>query len=271
MASLRDCTVHRTWGFRSTSPNIAPTNPGDDIRRIDWRLYARTDRFHLKLYEAETNANFMAVVDASASMDFAGEGLRKIDYARILAASLAYFSAGQRDRVGIVTFADELKDYVPPSAKHLDTILHTLDRMTLGGSGTLAMPLRRVSELLKRSGIAVVISDLYEGPDEVIAAMNQLRFSGQDVIVFHVLDPSEIDFEYGAPAPFEDLETGERIPIVPEKLRERYRELMSGHIADLSERFTRNGIDYVVANTGEPLDRVLFEYLLSRHRASKTR
>lgn len=265
--------LHRSpyLGFSVDFAEHRPYQPGDDIRRIDWRLYARTDRFHLKLYEAETNANFLAAVDASASMEFTGSGLPKLDYARILAASLAYFSAQQRDRVGLVTFGEDVRDYVPPSAKHLDTVLHTLDRMELDASGTLAQPLRRVAELLKRSGIVVVISDLYEAPEDVLSAVNQLRFSGQDVIVFHVLDPDEIEFEYASPAPFEDLETGERIPIVPEKLRERYRDLMSGHIRELAEGFTRSGVDYVVANTGEPLDRVLFEYLLSRHRRSKTR
>jgi len=265
--------LHRSpfLGFSVDFAEHRAYQPGDDIRHIDWRLYARTDRFHLKQYEAETNANFMVAVDASSSMNFSERGLSKIEYARFLAASLTYFSAKQRDRVGLVTFGEELRDYVPPSAKHLDTVLHTLDRMKLGGPGTLRTPLRRVAELLKRSGIVVVISDLYEGPKEVLEAINQLRFSGQDVLVFHVLDPAEIEFEYGTPAPFEDLETGEAIPVVPEKLRERYRDLMKGHIAELSELFASNNIDYVVTNTGESLDRVLFEYLLSRHRGNKTR
>jgi uncharacterized protein (DUF58 family) len=245
--------------------------PGDDIRRIDWRLYARTDRFHLKLYEAETNANFMVLVDTSASMDFSANGVRKIDYARMLAASLTYFSSGQRDRVGLITFDDDLRDYVPPSAKHLDVVLHTLAAAEPRGVGDLHAPFKKAAELLKRSGIVVIVSDLYEPPEQILAAVNQLRFSGQDVVVFHTLDPAELEFQYPTPAPFEDLETGERIPIIPERLRERYQGLVSDHVKELAERFAANRIDYVVANTGEPLDRVLFEYLLARHRRIKSR
>ncbi len=265
--------LHRSpyLGFSVDFAEHRPYMAGDDIRRIDWRLYARTDRFHLKLYEAETNSNFMVLVDTSASMDFGAQGLRKIDYARMLAASLTYFSSGQRDRVGLITFDEELREYVPPSAKHLDTVLHKLAAAEPRGVGDLHVPLRRAAELLKRAGIVVVISDLYEPPDQVIAAVNQLRFSGQDVVVFHTLDPAELEFQYPSPAPFEDLETGERIPIIPERLRERYQGLVSDHVKELAERFASNRIDYVVANTGEPLDRTLFEYLLARHRRIKSR
>lgn len=265
--------LHRSpyLGFSVDFAEHRPYMPGDDIRRIDWRLYARTDRFHLKLYEAETNANFMAIVDTSASMAFGEKGVRKIDYGRMLAASLAYFSSGQRDRVGLITFDEDLRDYVPPSAKHLDTVLHTLAAAEPKGSGALGRPLKKAAELLKRSGIVVIVSDLYESPDSVLAAVNQLRFSGQDVVVFHTLDPAELEFQYPAPAPFEDLETGERIPIIPERLRERYLGLVSDHVKELAERFAANRIDYVVVNTGEPLDRALFEYLLARHRRIKSR
>jgi len=265
--------LHRSpyLGFSVDFAEHRPYFPGDDIRRIDWRLYARTDRFHLKLYEAETNANFVALVDTSASMDFGAKGLRKIDYARMLAASLAYFSSTQRDRVGLITFNEDVVDYVPPSAKHLDTVLHKLASAEPRGIGDLHAPFRKAAELLKRAGIVVIVSDLYEPPEQVLAAINQIRFSGQDVVVFHTLDPAELEFQYPTPAPFEDLETGERIPIVPDKLRERYQGLVSDHIKELAERFAANRIDYVVANTGEPLDRALFEYLLARHRRAKTR
>ncbi len=264
--------LHRSpyLGFSTDFAEHRPYQPGDDIRRIDWRLYGRTDRYYLKLFEAETNANFAVLLDVSGSMGFGSKDISKIDYARLLAASLTYFSSRQRDRVGLFTFRDQVVDYVPPSAKHLDTVLHTIARVECTGPGQLQPPLERAANLLKRSGIVVLLSDLYEDPDEVIGAVNQLRFSGQDVIVFHLLDPAELEFTYDAPSSFEDLETGERLPIVPEKHRLRYHGLIADHVTALTDRFARNRIDYVLVNIGEPLDRVLFDFLLARHRGLQT-
>jgi len=265
--------LHRSpyLGFSTDFAEHRPYMPGDDIRRIDWRLYARSDRYYLKLFEAETNSNFAVLLDVSGSMAFGSGGVSKIDYGKLLGASLTYFSSRQRDRVGLITFRDSVVDYVPPSAKHLDTVLHTLERATCTGSGQLQPPLERAANLFKRSGIVVLISDFYEDPDDVIHAVNQLRFSGQDVIVFHLLDPAELKFSYDAPSSFEDLESGERLPIVPEKHRLRYHGLIEDHVAALSDRFARNRIDYVLVDTGEPLDRVLFDFLLARHRGLQTR
>ena len=265
--------LHRSpyLGFSTDFAEHRPYMPGDDIRRIDWRLYARSDRYYLKLFEAETNANFAVLLDVSGSMGFGSKGISKIDYGKLLAASLTYFSSRQRDRVGLITFRDAIVDYVPTSAKHLDTVLHTIERATCSGSGELRTPLGRAANLFKRSGITVLISDFYEDPDEVIAAVNQLRFSGQDVIVFHILDPAEIEFSYDAPTSFEDLESGEKLPIVPEKHRLKYHGLIEDHVTALKDRFARNRIDYVLVNTAEPLDRVLFDYLLARHRGLQVR
>ena len=184
--------------------------PGDDIRRIDWRLYARSDRFYLKHYEADSNANFMVILDTSRSMSFRQDGISKLDYGRYLAACLSYFSRQQRDRVGLVTIAGEIVDYVPPAAGHLDIVLHTIDRIEAGGSGTLAEPLYQLTGRLRRRGIMVVISDLYEEPDAVVDAVKDLRYAGQDVIVFHLLDPAELDFPFEKPASFQDLETSDQ-------------------------------------------------------------
>ena len=265
--------LHRSpyLGFSTDFAEHRPYMPGDDIRHIDWRLYARTDRYYLKLFEAETNANFAVLLDVSGSMQFGTKGITKIEYGKILAASLAYFSSRQRDRIGLFTFRDQVVDYVPPSAKHLDTVLHTIQDVQPKGSGLLQPPLERAANLLKRSGIAVLISDLYEDPDTVMGAVNQLRFSGQDVIVFHLLDPAELTFDYDDPSSFEDLESGERLPIVPEKHRQRYHGLIEDHVAALSDGFARNRVDYVLVDISQPLDRVLFDYLLARHRKLQTR
>ena len=245
--------------------------PGDDIRRIDWRLFARTDRFYVKQYEADSNANFSVLLDISPSMSFGSQGLTKLDYGRYLAACLTYFSHTQRDRVGIVTFDHDIVTRVPPSAKHLDVVLHTIDRVKPGRAGDLAGPLFRMTEHFRRRGILVLISDLYDEPEAVLDAVKPLRYEGNELIVFHVLDPAEIDFTYDQSSRFQDLETGVEIPIVPDRLREQYQALMREHTAALSKRLSQNRIDYALFNTSVPLDHALFRYLATREKLSRVR
>ena len=265
--------LHRSpyLGFSMDFAEHRPYMPGDDIRRIDWKLYARTDRHYIKLFEADTNSNFSVLLDLSASMSYGSHSLTKLDYARYLAACLSYFSNKQRDRVGLVTFDHEVVDYVPPSMKHLDTILHTLDRATAGRPGSLAEPILRITEMLARKGILVVISDFYEEPDKVLSALGPLRARGHDVIVFHVMDPFELEFPFQEASGFEDLETGEQIPVIPGKLRADYLSMVKAHLGALEKRFADNRIDYCLLDTSKPLDAALFEYLLSRERLSKAR
>lgn len=290
-----------------------PYNPGDDPRRIDWRLWARTDRYYVKQYEAETNANFTVLLDISASMDFASGPITKLDYARYLAACLTYFSRQQRDRVGLVTFDDRVRDFVPPSARHLDVVLHTLDRVEPGASrempgpapegngpvdaastgrsgevagstskgsggggegsngGGLGAAVDHLADRIRRRGIVVLVSDFYEDPDRAVDAVKQLVFRGNDVIVFHVLDPAEIEFPFQEASHFRDRETGERIPVVPETMRERYRQLVDRHIARLARGFSAEGIDYSMFDTSTPLDYALFKYLSDRQQLSRVR
>ncbi|MGE0352927.1 MAG: DUF58 domain-containing protein [Gemmatimonadales bacterium] len=248
-----------------------PYMPGDDIRRIDWRVFGRTDRYYVKEFEADTNANFTVLLDVSASMGFGSAGITKLDYAKYLAACLTWFSRQQRDRVGLVTFADDIVSIIPPSAKHLDPVLHELDRARAAGRGNLHPPLSKVAEFLRRRSIVVLISDLYEPADQVIRAVNLLRARGNDLIVFQVLDRAELDFPYDEASQFEDLESGERIPVVPDKVRSGYRELLERHTRSLREGMVRDRIDYRVFDTTRPLDLALFEFLAFRHRLVKVR
>lgn len=247
--------------------------PGDDIRRIDWRLFARTDRHYVKEFEADTNANFVVVLDVSSSMAYEGNGLRKLDYARYLAACLTYFVRNQRDRVGLITFDTKVVDYVPPSAKHLEIILHTLNRVEagIGREGSLKEPLLRAADRLRRKGMVVVISDLYEHPDAVLDAIKPLRARGHDLMVFQILDPDEIDFPFEEASLFEDLESGAQVPISPTSLREKYRSAMSAHLTELARIFREQRVDYALHNTAEPLDFALFDFLSARERLSKVR
>jgi uncharacterized protein (DUF58 family) len=247
--------------------------PGDDIRRIDWRLYARTDRYYVKEFEADTNTNFTVLLDISSSMAYAGAGIPKLDYARYLAACLTYFVRGQRDRVGLVTFDQDVVDYVPPSAKHLDVILHALDRVEpgRGRKGELGRPLLRAADRLGRQGLVVLISDFYEEAGAALEAVKPLRGRGHDLIVFHLLDPNEIEFPFGDAITFEDLESGERLPVVPGSVRERYRQAMAEHMEALSKGFRENRVDYALLDTSQPLDFALFNFLSARERLNRVR
>jgi uncharacterized protein (DUF58 family) len=254
--------------------------PGDDIRRIDWKLFARSDRHFVKEFEADTNTNFTVLVDASPSMHYGGGGdtLSKLDYARYLAACLAYLASTQRDRVGLVTFDDAIRDFVPPSAKHLNVVLHTLDRLgeaprpTPASGSTLAQRAapalaaitRRIGESFRRRAMVLLISDFYEEPRAILDALTYLRGKGNDLMVFHVLDRRELQFPFTDSANFVDLETGERMPVIPDYLRAQYRELVAEHIATLGRVLGENRIDYAMFETSMPLDHALFRYLSSR-------
>jgi uncharacterized protein (DUF58 family) len=244
--------------------------PGDDIRRVDWKVFARTDKFFLKEYEADSNANFSVLLDVSKSMAY-GSAITKLDYAKTLAACLTYLVHTQRDRVGLVTFDHEVVDFVPPAAKHLDVVLHTIDRARAERPGDLVPPLKKVAEHFGRRGMVVVVSDFYTEPDAVIDAIGPIRFRGNDVILFHVLDPAEVDFSFAEPASFEDLETGDQIPIVPDALAAQYRALVKGHVDTLAARASTQQVDYTLLTTSTPLDFALFRYLSSRDRLTRPR
>ena len=243
---------------------------GDDIRRMDWRVYARTDKYYIKEFEADSNSNFNVLLDISKSMSF-GEKISKLDYAKTLAACLTYLANQQRDRVGVVTFDEAVVDHVPPSAKHLDVVLQTLDRARAEKPGHLVAPIKRLAEHFGRRGIIVVISDFYAEPEEIFEAVGLLRFRGNDVVLFHVLDPQEVEFSFVEPSSFEDLESGDQIPIVPVALADQYRSLVAAHIAALTARASQQQIDYMLLNTSQPLDYALFRFLSMRERMSRTR
>jgi uncharacterized protein (DUF58 family) len=245
--------------------------PGDDIRRVDWRLYARTDRYYIKEYEADTNSNFSVLLDVSKSMGYGSGALTKLEYSKMLAACLTYLVHRQRDRVGFVAFDSDIVENVPASAKHMDVVLHVLDRLKPGGAGNLHAPLHKMAEHFGRRGLLVLVSDLYEDPDAVLQAVAPLHYRGNDLIVFHVLDPAEVEFSFDDPSSFEDLESGIQIPIVPEALRDQYRDMVREHIDALNQRFTGSRIDYTVVNTALPLDHALFSYLTTRERLMRVR
>lgn len=238
--------------------------PGDDLRRIDWRVYGRTDRFYIKEYDADTNASVLFAVDTSGSMNYGSGAVTKFAYAQMLAASLAWLSQAQGDRVGLATFTQALVDVIPPSVRHLQRMLHTLAATTPGGPSQLVASIEKLGLLSQRAGIIVLVTDCYEQPDVLGRAVDALRMHGHDLIVFHVVDPAERELPGDDDTTFEDVESGNLLPLKPRALRDTYQSLVRAHHEALQSRFAGAGADYVYLDTSEPLDRALHAYLDAR-------
>ena len=247
-----------------------PYSAGDDIRRIDWRLFARTDRYFVKQFEADSNASFLIALDISGSMRFGTTGITKLDYARGLAACLAYLANSQKDRVGLLTFDREIREFIPPRGGRLEDILRSLgDIPEALGAGFLGPPLGRAAEASRRAGVVVLISDLYEEPEAAVEAIRALQYRGSEVVVLHILDPAERTFPFGDVSTFEDLETGELVPADPEKIRSEYQGLVEGHIEALKEKLGRDRVQHFLMETSTPLEVALRHFL--RDRGGSTR
>src|SRR5881296_1977209 len=203
--------LHRSphLGFSVNFAEYRPYRPGDDIRKIDWKVFGRLDRFFVKEYEGETNTSIHVILDCSQSMDYASSGIKKLEYGQFLAATLSYFAFKQRDSVGFVSFDEQVREFVPArgSIGHLNTVLHTIERTSATQRSRFLEPLVSVAERVRRRGIIVLISDLYDEPQLVMDGLRHLALRGHDVIVFHVLDPTEIHFNFDESAQFVDLET----------------------------------------------------------------
>lgn len=240
--------------------------PGDDLRRIDWRLYGRTDRFYLKTYEAETNADLRVVLDVSRSMDFGTGPLTKFTWARALLASLAWLAQHQGDRVGYVPLGRGADGIVPPSTRHLPLVLQSLSRAVPDGAAPLGASLERIADLKGRAGMLVIASDCYDDPRAIQQGIGTLRARGHDVMLFHIIDQAERDFPFDAPDTFADLESEARLAIRPDEVRDQYRTAFARHGADVQRLVGADGADYVAVTSDEPLDRALRQWLEHRRR-----
>lgn len=261
--------LHRSpdFGFSQEFAEYRAYAQGDDLRHVDWNLFARTERCYLKRYEGDTNSQLMILLDASNSMQYGSREPAKADYARYIAASLFYLAIrNQRDAAGIIVFDDEVRDYVTPSTRQgqLARLIAALDRADPRARTDFAKPLEHFQALLHRRGIVIVISDFYEKPEAIVQALESLRFRGNDVVLFHVLDPQEIRPELRNPAILVDLETRQKIEVIPEYVRSTYGERIQDHIEQLRSRAQAAGLEYQLVRTDQPLDTVLREYLSLR-------
>jgi uncharacterized protein (DUF58 family) len=240
--------------------------PGDDIRRIDWNVFGRSDRLYLKLYEGETNTRVLILLDVSGSMNYGSGEIKKIDYARIIAACLSYFSYHQRDGVGLLTFDTDVRSHIPASRRtgQLFNILAEIDRIEPAKETAFKKPLRFLAEFLSRRGLIVVISDLYDEPENIMAGLKQLKAKGNDIMVLHIMDNFELTFPFMDAAQFEDMENKRKMHIIPEYLRTQYLAIINDHIARLRKEMSGSRIDYTLMDTTKPVDEALFSYLAAR-------
>ncbi|HJQ69121.1 MAG TPA: DUF58 domain-containing protein [Blastocatellia bacterium] len=260
--------LHRSpyLGFSTDFAEHRQYMPGDDLRHLDWKLLARTDRLYIKKYQGDTNAQVHLLVDASASMGYGSGEVTKLQYAQYLASSLAFLAVRQHDSIGLVAFDEDVIDHVPPRSRtgHLRTVLGSIEQLVPGRGTALSEQLHRTADLLTRRGIIVLISDLYDEPKQVMEGLEHLRFRGNDVVVFQILDRQELDFKFNEPVVLEDSETEEQMHVMPDELRDEYLRLIKLHVDALREGAARNRIDYELLRTSEPLDAALFSYLARR-------
>jgi uncharacterized protein (DUF58 family) len=260
--------LHRSpnHGFSVEFSEYRQYTPGDDTRYIDWRLYARTDRYYLKRFEEETNLRCQILVDLSRSMGYGSLPYTKADYARTAAATLAYFLAMQRDAVGLITFTDEVADYIPARYRpgHLQRIMVCLERATAGKSTNLVTPLEQVAATVRKRGMLVLISDLLTDPTVLKTHLQYLRSQGHEIVLLRVLDPAEINFTFDGPATFVDAESGRDLFIDPAAARKGYRDNFTRHADEIDRTCRELGIDLHPLVTSQPLDLALYGLLQAR-------
>jgi len=260
--------LHRSpdYGFSQEFAEYRAYTPGDDLRHVDWNVFARSERVYLKRYRGETNTQLLILLDASASMSFGSHAVNKLDYARFLAASLSYLAHAQRDAAGLIVFDEDIQNYVAPSGRQgqLFRLLHAIEACRTGIRTDFAKPFTHFLSFMRRRGLVVVISDYYERPEVIIKTIEPLRFRGNEVILFHVLDPREIAPQFKEPVLLTDLETSSTLEVSPEYARSEYRHRIDFHIQALRDQAKGAGLDYFLMDTGRPLDEGLREYLSVR-------
>ncbi len=258
--------VHRSRskGFSVEFEEHREYSPGDEIRRIDWKALGKFDRYFIKEYEDETNLRAYLLLDASASMNYASGGITKFDYGCTLTASLAYLILKQQDAAGLVTFSNRIESFIPPKAKrdYLIQILHALETRGPAGETNVGRILEDIAGQIKRRGLVILVSDLLDDPAQILKGLRLFRFKGNDVIVFHLLDPAELDLPFDGNILFEDLEElNLKVIADPRTIRKTYQEVVGEFITEMRKQCHNDAIDYQLISTSTPLDQALASYL----------
>lgn len=260
--------LHRSpyKGFSVEFAEYRQYTPGDDPRHIDWKVYARTDRFYVKEFEEETNLSCHILLDLSNSMTFSSGKLTKLQYASYLAASLAFLMSRQRDSVGLITFDHEIRQQLPAKLRpgHLHALLIILDQLVPGERSNIGEPLHHIADFLNKKGMVILISDLLDDPNRIMEALQHFRFRGHEVLVFHILDEAEVTFPFHSTTRFVGLEGEGQFLAIPQNVREHYLKKLQNHIDMLRTNCGLHHIDYALLKTNQPLDFALQEYLAAR-------
>jgi len=260
--------LHRSpyHGFSVEFTEYRQYSPGDDTRYLDWRLFARSDRYYLKKFEDETNLRCHLLVDQSRSMEYGSVGYSKSDYARTLAATLGWFLNGQGDAVGLFTFDAEVREYLPARHRHghLRQLMLALEKQGGGGETNLNAPLRRMSELIRKRGLVVLLSDLLAPVNELEPSLGRLTAAGHEVVLFQVLDPNELNFDFHDAMLFQDVESERDLYLDPDAVRPEYQRKLAEHSEDVENICRRLGISFHRVTTDRPLESALSDFLRSR-------
>lgn len=266
--------LHRSpfHGFSVEFTDYRQYTEGDDPRYLDWRLYARTDRLYIKRFEDETNLRCHLLVDMSRSMGYGSLSYTKADYATTLAATLAYFLAGQRDAVGLITFADQIGEYLPARYRpgHIRRLMLALEQPVEGQATDVVAPLRRLAELVTKRGLVVLISDLLAPIDQLESHLGALVSQWHEVVVFQVFDPAELSFDFEQPALFEDVESGRQLYVDPAATRQKYLDGLAKHNEHVQSVCRKLGVDHHQLTTDQPLEFALSDLLRAREHRRRT-
>jgi len=241
--------------------------PGDETRYIDWKIYGKTEKYFIKQFEEETNLKSYLLLDISKSMDYASEkNIKKIEYASYLASSLAYLLIKQRDAVGLITYDEDIKTYIPPHAtkSYLKLILKELTLIKPEKKTYTLQSLDKIAEQIKRRSLIIIFSDFFDDPNKVISTLKHFRHNNHEIIVFHILDPLEVSFAFGKDAVFIDMESNEELTTQPFHIQKAYQNEMQKFINFYKKECLMNQIDYVLLETNTPFDIALFNYLRKR-------
>jgi len=263
--------MHRSprFGFSQEFAEYKAYSEGDDPRFVDWNVFARTDRTYIRRYQGETNTRLMIALDVSASMGYSSGPVSKLQYAKFVAASLAYMALHQHDPVGLIAFDAKVRSYRPPSSRtgSLGAILHALDGLEPGSKTDLSESLHQLREHCQRRGLVVVISDLYCEPEALTRAVQPMAYRGHDIMIFQIMDRAELQPHWDESVLLEDVESGQQLEVSPDYLRTTYRERMQNHLEHMKKVAGKLGADHVLLASDEPLDKALRGYLMFRKRA----
>ena len=242
--------------------------PGDEIRHIDWKLYGKTNRLYVKRYEEETNLRAHLILDTSKSMAYTSGGVSKLEYGSYLLAALSYLMIRQQDAAGVVLFDEDIKTFIPPKSipSHLNTLLNTLDIRAPGEDTKIEPVLHEMAERIKKRGLVIIISDLFDDPENIMNGLKHFRHGKQEVILFHILDRNELEFDFNTRTKFVDMESGEEITTDPWHVKNEYKNLIKGLQDYYRSECRLNLIDYVPLFTDDSLDKGLSEYFNKRQK-----